>query len=154
MRRIAVLSDTHGLLRPEVVRCLKTADTILHAGDFHTPAILDALQSFGKDLYAVRGNNDWSWGASLPRTRILTIDGLTLFLVHNIRDVPSALSGVDVVVYGHSHQYAQEERSGILWLNPGSCGPQRFRKEVTMAMMTLADGRPAVEKVLLSPARL
>ena len=154
MRRIAVLSDTHGLLRPEVLSHLKTADVILHAGDFHTPAILDALQSLGKDLYAVRGNNDWGWGASLPRTRIVTIDNLTFFLVHNIRDVPSVLPGVEVVVYGHSHQYAQEDQNGILWLNPGSCGPRRFHKEVTMAMMTLGDGRPAVEKIFLSPARL
>ena len=148
MKQIAILSDTHGLLRPEVLRYLKNADIILHAGDFHTSAILDALQSLGKDLYAVRGNNDWS--IPLPRTRTFSIEGVGFFLVHNIRDVPASLPGVNVVVYGHSHQYALEERDGILWLNPGSCGPRRFHKDITMATMTLPNGKPEIKQILLS----
>lgn len=140
MTRIAVLSDTHGLLRPEVRKQLATAQVILHAGDLDRPDIVDELRDLGKDLYMVQGNNDWEWAISIPNHRTVTIDGVTFYIVHDKRDVPSTLSGVNVVIYGHSHKFAQEEKNGVLWLNPGSCGPQRFHQEVTMAMMEITDG--------------
>lgn len=140
MTRIAVLSDTHGLLRPEVRKQLATAQVILHAGDLDRPDIVDELRDIGKDLYMVQGNNDWEWAISIPNHRTVTIDGVTFYIVHDKRDVPSTLSGVNVVIYGHSHKFAQEEKNGVLWLNPGSCGPRRFHQEVTMAMMEIADG--------------
>lgn len=147
--KLAILSDTHGLLRPQVIEYLKTADAILHAGDIHTPAIADALQDLGKDLYLVRGNNDRDWATDIPYSRRIALAGLTFFLIHNRRDVPANLSGVDVVVYGHSHRYAQVEKDGVLWLNPGSCGPRRFNQEITMAMLEAEGEKIRVEKIVL-----
>ena len=140
MKRIAILSDTHGLLRPQVLEHLKTADAILHAGDLDNSDILDELRDLGKDLYVVRGNNDWDWALSIRSCLTVTIDGVTFFMVHNPRDVPRPLPAADVVVCGHTHKYSAEERDGVLWLNPGSCGPRRFYQEVTMAMMEVAHG--------------
>jgi len=148
MKRIVILSDTHGLLRPEVLNHLPQADVILHGGDINTQAIVDKLQGF-VPLYIVRGNNDKEWAENLPHSLTFTIEGIRFFLVHNKRDVPPALSGVNVVVYGHSHKYACEERNGALWLNPGSCGRRRFDQEITFAVMTAEDGQFQVEKVTI-----
>lgn len=144
--RLAILSDTHGLLRPQVVEYLKTADAILHGGDINKPAIVEQLQQFAP-LYIVRGNNDKEWAEDIPHDLTVTLEGVTFFMVHNKKEVPVDLSGVDVVVFGHSHKYAQEEKSGVLWLNPGSCGPRRFHQEITMMMAELAGGKIQVEKI-------
>ncbi|HIY07027.1 MAG TPA: metallophosphatase family protein [Candidatus Evtepia faecigallinarum] len=145
---LAILSDTHGLLRPQVAEYLKTADAILHAGDINSPAILDQLKGFAP-VYVVRGNNDKDWAAHLPHDLTVTLEGVTFCLVHNKKEVPAGLTGVDVVVYGHSHKYAQAEKEGVLWLNPGSCGPRRFHQEITLAMAEVSQGKLQVEKVLL-----
>ena len=137
--KIFILSDTHGLLRPEVVEHLKKADAILHAGDINTQAIVDALAQYAP-LYIVRGNNDKDWAEGIPHDRTVTLGGVKFYLVHNKKDVPADLTGVDVVVYGHSHKYAQEEKAGVLWLNPGSCGPRRFHQEITLAAMEIEGG--------------
>ncbi len=118
--RLAILSDTHGLLRPEVLGQMETADAILHGGDINRQSVLDELERYAP-LYVVR--------------------------VHNNKEVPADLTGVDVVVFGHSHKCVQEERDGILWLNPGSCGPRRFHQEITMMMAEVADGAVRVEKI-------
>ena len=144
--RLSILSDTHGLLRPQVVEYLKTADAILHGGDINKPAIVEQLQQFAP-LYIVRGNNDKEWAEDIPHDLTVTLEGVTFFMVHNKKEVPVDLSGVDVVVFGHSHKYAQEEKSGVLWLNPGSCGPRRFHQEITMMMAELAGGKIQVEKI-------
>ena len=144
--KLAILSDTHGLLRPQVVEYLKTADAILHGGDINKPAIVEQLQQFAP-LYIVRGNNDKEWAEDIPHDLTVTLEGVTFFLVHNKKEVPADLSGVDVVVFGHSHKYVQEEKDGILWLNPGSCGPRRFHQEITMMMAELAGGKIQVEKI-------
>ena len=144
--RLAILSDTHGLLRPQVVEYLKTADAILHGGDINKPAIVEQLQQFAP-LYIVRGNNDKEWAEDIPHDLTVTLEGITFFMVHNKKEVPADLSGVDVVVFGHSHKYVQEEKDGILWLNPGSCGPRRFHQEITMMMAELAGGKIQVEKI-------
>ena len=144
--RLAILSDTHGLLRPQVVEYLKTADAILHGGDINKPAIVEQLQQFAP-LYIVRGNNDKEWAEDIPHDLTVTLEGVTFFMVHNKKEVPVDLSGVDVVVFGHSHKYAQEEKSGVLWLNPGSCGPRRFHQEITMMMAEMEDGNIQVEKI-------
>ena len=144
--RLAILSDTHGLLRPQVVEYLKTADAILHGGDINKPAIVEQLQQYAP-LYIVRGNNDKEWAEDIPHDLTVTLEGVTFFMVHNKKEVPVDLSGVDVVVFGHSHKYAQEEKSGVLWLNPGSCGPRRFHQEITMMMAELAGGKIQVEKI-------
>ena len=145
---LAILSDTHGLLRPQVTEYLKTADAILHAGDINRPALLEQLKEYAP-VYVVRGNNDKDWAADLPHDLTLALDGVTFYLVHNKKEVPADLTGVDVVVYGHSHKYAQAEKDGVLWLNPGSCGPRRFHQEITLAMAEVSQGKLQVEKVLL-----
>ena len=144
--KLAILSDTHGLLRPQVVEHLKTADAILHGGDINKPAIVEQLQQYAP-LYIVRGNNDKEWAEDIPHDLIVTLEGVTIFMVHNKKEVPADLSGVDVVVFGHSHKYVQEEKDGVLWLNPGSCGPRRFHQEITMMMVKIEDGTIQAEKI-------
>ena len=146
--RIAILSDTHGLLRPQVAEHLKTADAILHGGDINKQAIADELRRYAP-LYVVRGNNDKEWAEAIPHDLTVTLGGVTFFMVHNKKEIPANLSGVDAVVFGHSHRYVREERDGRLWLNPGSCGPRRFHQEITMMMAELTDGTIRVEKITI-----
>ena len=146
--KLAILSDTHGLLRPEVTEQLKNVDAILHGGDINKQSIVDALEQYAP-LYVVRGNNDKEWAQHIPHNRTVALGGLVFFLVHNHKDVPADLSGVDVVVFGHSHKYSQTEKGGVLWLNPGSCGPRRFHQEITMMAAEIADGTLRVEKVVI-----
>ena len=145
---IAILSDTHGLLRPEVVEYLKAADAILHAGDINQQEIVDQLRQYAP-LYIVRGNNDKDWAEAIPHDLTVTLGGVTFCMVHNKKEVPADLSGVDVVVFGHSHKYVQEEKDGRLWLNPGSCGPRRFHQEITLMIAQAADGKIQVEKITI-----
>ena len=149
--KLAILSDTHGLLRPEVVEKLKTADAILHGGDINKQSIVDELRRYAP-LYMVRGNNDKEWAQAIPHDLTLTLEGVTFAMVHNKKELPADLEGVNVVVFGHSHKYVQEEKGGILWLNPGSCGPRRFHQEITMMMAELEDGKIQVEKVTIPHA--
>ena len=143
---LALLSDTHGLLRPEVLEHLKTADAILHGGDINKQSIVDQLRQYAP-LYVVRGNNDKEWAEDIPHHLTVTLGGVTFFMVHNKKEVPADLSGVDVVLFGHSHKYVQEEKDGRLWLNPGSCGPRRFHQEITMMMAQAENGQLRVEKI-------
>ena len=146
--KLAILSDTHGLLRPEVAEHLKTADAILHGGDVNKPGIVDQLERYAP-LYVVRGNNDKEWAEQLPHDLTITLGGVTFYLVHNKKEVPADLTGVDAVVFGHSHKYLLEERDGVLWLNPGSCGPRRFHQEITMMMAEVENGTLQVEKITI-----
>lgn len=146
--KIAILSDTHGLLRPEVETYLKTADAILHGGDINKQSIVDRLQQYAP-LYIVRGNNDKEWAQAIPHDLMVTLDGVTFCMVHNRRELPANLAGVNVVVFGHSHQYVQVEKDGVLWLNPGSCGPRRFHQEITMMMAHVQNGTIRVEKIVI-----
>ena len=146
--KLAILSDTHGLLRPEVAEHLKTADAILHGGDVNKPGIVDQLERYAP-LYIVRGNNDKEWAEQLPHDLTVTLGGVTFYLVHNKKEVPADLTGVDAVVFGHSHKYLLEERDGVLWLNPGSCGPRRFHQEITMMMAEVENGTLQVEKITI-----
>ena len=146
--KLAILSDTHGLLRPEVAERLKTADAILHGGDVNKPSIVDQLKQYAP-LYIVRGNNDKEWAEQLPHDLTVTLGGVTFYLVHNKKEVPADLTGVDAVVFGHSHKYLLEEKDGVLWLNPGSCGPRRFHQEITMMMAEAEDGTLRVEKIVI-----
>ena len=146
--KLAILSDTHGLLRPEVAEHLKTADAILHGGDVNKPGIVDQLEQYAP-LYVVRGNNDKEWAEQIPHDRTVTLGGVTFYMVHNKKEVPADLTGVDAVMFGHSHKYLLEEKDGLLWLNPGSCGPRRFHQEITMMMAEAEDGKLQVEKIVI-----
>ena len=120
-KRIGIISDTHGLLRPEVISILKTCDCILHAGDVDRPEILDQLRYLGS-LYVVRGNNDRDWAEKLSVTLRFKIEGTEFFMTHNKKDVAWDLGTAQVVIFGHSHHYFEKMIDGRLWLNPGSCG--------------------------------
>ena len=146
--KLAILSDTHGLLRPQVLEYLKQADVIFHGGDINKQSIVDALKEYAP-LYLVRGNNDKEWAEVLPHDVTVSFGGLTFYMVHNKKEVPTDLTGIDVVIYGHSHKYAEDEREGVLWLNPGSCGPRRFHQEITLAMMDVEDGAYHVQKIVI-----
>ena len=148
MKRIIILSDTHGLLRPEVLEYLPQVEAIIQGGDINTQVIVDKLREHFP-LYIVRGNNDKEWAAGLPLSLTFTIECVRFFLVHNKKDVPTDLSDADGVIYGHSHKYACEERNGIQWLNPGSCVRRRFDQEITFAIMTIDNGHTQVEKVVI-----
>ena len=151
--RIAVVSDTHGLLRREVLDACAGVDHILHAGDVGDPVILADLSKLAP-LTAIRGNIDVSGPCSeLPATEMVRIGAATIYLVHSLADldISPAAAGVDVVVSGHSHKFSEEQRGGVLYLNPGSVGPRRFRLPVSMALLTLADGGIRVEALQLAP---
>ena len=145
---LIILSDTHGLLRPAVLELLRSADTILHAGDITSQAIVDQLSSLAP-LYVVRGNNDKEWAAAIPHDLTVTLDGVRFYMVHNKKDVPADLTGADVVVFGHSHKYSEERRGDVLWLNPGSCGPRRFHQEITLMRAQVTSGSIRVEKIVI-----
>lgn len=151
MTTIGIISDTHGLLRPEVVERLQTCDAILHAGDINKPEVLDALRAIAP-LYVVRGNNDKDWAADLPISLTFEIGGMRFFMIHNKRDLPQNLGDAQVIVFGHSHKYFEQTIAGRLWLNPGSCGKRRFDQEISFAMMRIEDGTWSVEKVVLPNA--
>lgn len=140
--QIAVLSDTHGLLRREVVAELQDCSHIIHAGDIIREKDLDELRLYGS-VYAVRGNNDlWLDGLQdLAHVLRFQIAGVSFLMTHDRYDLPRNLDGVQAVIYGHSHRYSEEWKDGRLWLNPGSCGFSRFGSGVTMAKMTVEDGR-------------
>lgn len=139
---VGLVSDTHGLLRPEVIPALEGCEWILHAGDVGGPEILEALGRVAP-VRAVRGNTDrGAFGAGLPLTEMIRIGDHTLYMIHILEelDVDPAAAGISAVVYGHTHRPLVEERAEILFVNPGSCGPRRFDLPVTVARMRIASG--------------
>ncbi len=140
---VGVISDTHGLLRPEAVEALAGVDHILHAGDVGDARILDTLRGIAP-LTAIRGNVDVSGVCgALPATDAVELGGRLFYLVHSVHDldINPQVAGVAVVVSGHSHRPEVPERDGVLYLNPGSAGPRRFDLPVTLARVSLTDGR-------------
>ena len=139
--RIGVISDTHGLLRPEALEALPGVEHILHAGDVGDIAILDSLRAIAP-VTAIRGNVD-GYGdcAALPETEAVELGGRLFYLVHSVYDldVNPVTAGIAVVVSGHSHRPGVERKGGVLYLNPGSAGPRRFTLPVTVAIVTLGD---------------
>jgi uncharacterized protein len=146
--RVALVSDTHNLVRPELQRFLEGCDAIVHAGDICHPDVLDALAAIAP-LTAVRGNNDrGAWADALPVQTVLEIGGLKIAVVHELPDLQGdpAQAGIAVVVSGHSHKPSCATRDGVLYVNPGSAGPRRFKLPVTAAMLTIGNpGAPSVE---------
>lgn len=148
--KLAVLSDTHGLLRPEVKKIISGCDAVLHAGDIASQKIIDEIEKAKRadaPLYIVRGNNDKEWAEHLPQHLAFSLGDANFFLVHNKKDVPEELGDRQIVIYGHSHKYAEEWKDGRIWLNPGSCGRRRFRMELTMAVLELDEDGWRAERV-------
>lgn len=134
-----VISDTHGLLRPEAVKALKGVDMIIHAGDIGKPEILQALRAIAP-VVAVRGNNDTGdWALSLPETEVVEVGRVALYVLHDVHalDLDPAAAGFDAVISGHSHQPAVARRHGVLFVNPGSAGPRRFKLPVSLARLAM-----------------
>lgn len=137
--RVGVISDTHGLLRPEAVRALRGSDLILHAGDVGRAEVLEVLQTLAP-VVAIRGNNDRGrWAEALPVTEIVEVDAATLYLVHDLAelDLDPAAARLAAVISGHSHRPSRSIRRGVLYLNPGSAGPRRFSLPVALATLTV-----------------
>lgn len=135
MRRIGLISDTHGLLRPEALAFLQGCEHIVHGGDIGDPRILEQLAALAP-LTAVRGNNDrGAWAEAVPETARVELGGLRLFVVHDLAhlDIDPLAEGIRVVVCGHSHRPKAEERGGVWYVNPGSAGPPRFRLPISAA---------------------
>lgn len=141
MARIGVISDTHGLLRPEAFAFLQGSDYIIHGGDIGNLAILEQLKAIAP-LTVVRGNNDKAaWAEALPETARLQIDEVSIYLIHDLAemDIEPRAAGVRVVVSGHSHRPSVVERNGVLYVNPGSAGPRRFKLPVSVAELHVAE---------------
>lgn len=149
MHKIGVISDTHGLLRPEVITSLQGCEVILHGGDFDNREILKKLESMAP-VYAVQGNNDY-WSEkekALPETLTKELYGLKFFMIHDRKMITGDMSGFHVILYGHSHKYEEKYSGKQLWLNPGSCGPKRFLLPVTMAIIEIGEnGDFQVERI-------
>lgn len=147
MTTIGVISDTHGLLRPEVVAALRGVSLILHAGDVGTPEVLDGLRAIAP-VTAVRGNVDRdAWAQGLPRNEVIELDGISIYMLHilNELDLKPEAAGFSVVIYGHSHVPKSELKNGVLYFNPGSAGPRRFKLPVTVGKLTIAGGQVSTE---------
>ena len=152
-KTIGVISDTHGLLRPEAVEALRGSELIIHAGDAGTPEILEQLRQVAP-VMAVRGNVDTgSWARSLPATLIIDFAGHSIHVRHILEDVMPVPDGISAVVYGHSHEPSVEHRGSILYLNPGSAGPRRFRLPITVARMSTVNGQLTAQIVELPSTR-
>jgi len=139
---VGVISDTHGLLRPQALDALRGSDLIIHAGDVGRPELLEPLRALAP-LHVVRGNVDHgAWAAALPATAHVDAGGHFFHVLHNIAelDFDPAQAGLAAIVYGHSHQPSIETRDGVLWLNPGSAGPRRFSLPITVARVRVAAG--------------
>ena len=149
---VGVISDTHGLLRPEALTALEGVDAIVHAGDIGSAAILDALRRIAP-VVAVRGNNDRdAWAASLPEIVKTEIGGVRIWVVHNLQELAANPASANVVISGHSHCPRVERRDGLLFLNPGSAGPRRFSLPIAVARIHLAPTGPRAEIVELAVA--
>jgi hypothetical protein len=148
-----VISDTHGLLRPEAVEALRGSDRILHAGDVGNPKILEALAQIAP-VTAIRGNVDTaSWARALSETEAVEAGGVSIYMLHDLGriDLKPEAAGFRVVVYGHSHQPKIEEKNGVLYFNPGSAGPCRFDLPVSLGKLMIEAGKVRAELVKLTP---
>ena len=135
--KVGLISDTHGLLRPQALEALQGCDYLIHGGDIGKPEILDALKTIAP-LTVVRGNNDTddAWACDVPHEAVLRIGDVAIYTTHILADVPKSLpEGVRVVVTGHSHRPVQQTREGVLFINPGSAGPRRFKLPITVGML-------------------
>lgn len=150
---LGIISDTHGLLRPEVARAFSGVSMILHAGDVGRPRILSKLEELAP-VTAVRGNMDGgSWASPLPPVQALEVGPVWIYMLHDLNgiDLDPAAAGFRMVVSGHTHRPAVDRRGGVLYLNPGSAGPRRFDYPITVARIALEDDRLTPEIVHLEP---
>ena len=146
--RIGILSDTHGLLRDEVVKALDGVDHIIHAGDIDRKEVIDSLVSIAP-VTVVRGNADKDWAEHIPVTASIDLSGKRFYVIHNKAKIDSDLSGYDVIVYGHSHKYSYTEKDGQIWFNPGCCGKRKPGQEISLAIAEITGEDIIFEKVVI-----
>ena len=144
--KLGIISDTHDLLRPEVLSALSDVDGILHAGDISSQSVLDRLQQTAP-VYAVRGNADKEWAEEIPSFLDFELEGIRIYITHKKKDLPKDLEPYDLVVTGHSHQYSETQQGKTLMINPGSCGPRRFHQKITMAAAIIEKGRISIQRI-------
>lgn len=146
MKTIGVISDTHGLLRPEALAALQGSDYIIHAGDIEDPQILDRLKEIAP-VTAVRGNVDKDWARNIPQTNVLEVEGISIYVLHILDrlDLKPEAAGFAAVIYGHSHIPKQEMVNGVLYFNPGSAGPRRFSLPVSLGRLIVRGGQIEAE---------
>jgi uncharacterized protein len=140
LNRVGLISDTHGLLRPEALALLRGSDFIVHAGDIGNSGVLDELRRLAP-LTAVRGNNDkGAWARSIAETEVLQVGEVSIYVLHDLAelDLDPAAAGFNVVVTGHSHNPRIDERDGVLYVNPGSAGPRRFKLPIAVGELRVA----------------
>jgi uncharacterized protein len=143
MKRVGLISDTHGLLREPVLRFLQGCDLIVHAGDICDAHVLERLAGIAP-VTAVRGNNDWGpWADRLEESELVTVDGVGIFVVHDLAHLPrhARARAARVVVSGHSHKPVAQERDGVLFVNPGSAGPRRFKLPIAAGELRIEGGQ-------------
>lgn len=138
--RIGVISDTHGLLRPEIKEILRGCEIILHGGDINKQSILDELADIAP-VHVVKGNADKEWAEHIPGILSLELYGFKVLMIHNRKQLPEHVEDADIIIYGHSHKYEEKYLAHQLWLNPGSCGPRRFTLPITMAVLEIGEDR-------------
>jgi len=143
---IGIISDTHGLLRPEVIEALKGCDAILHGGDINRRGIIDQLEEIAP-VYVVRGNNDKEWAEHIPMSMGFELTGIRIYMTHKKKDLPEDLSNYDLVVFGHSHKYEEIRQGNTILLNPGSCGPRRFHQAITMATAEIEESGIIIRRI-------
>ena len=140
---VGVISDTHGLLRPEAMEALQGSEHIIHAGDIGAPDIIPALRNIAP-VTAIRGNIDvQSWARVFPETEVVELGGASIYVIHDVNtiDLSPKAAGFNAVISGHSHKPGQENRDGVLYLNPGSAGPRRFRLPISVARLEISGSR-------------
>jgi uncharacterized protein len=149
---IGVISDTHGLLRPEAVEALRGSEHIIHAGDVGAPEVLDQLRSIAP-VTAIRGNIDKAkWARTLPETEVVELDGVSIHVLHDLSqlDLKPEAAGFQVVIYGHSHIPKQETRNGVLYFNPGSAGPRRFKLPISVGKLHVSASKVRGEIITIA----
>lgn len=150
--RIGVISDTHGLLRPEALAALRGSERIIHVGDVGAPEILEKLAKIAP-VTAIRGNVDkGAWARRLPKTEVLEVGGVSIYMLHDLAelDLKPEVAGFAAVISGHSHIAKQELRTGVLYFNPGSAGPRRFKLPVTLGRLIIESGKVRGEIVKIA----
>lgn len=144
--KIGIISDTHGLLRPEVLDALEGCNLILHGGDINRQKILDRLWDIAP-VRVVRGNNDREWAEEIPMQLSFELGGIRVCMAHMKRDLPEDWQKHDLVIVGHTHKYEERRIGRTVLLNPGSCGPRRFHQAITMAIAELEDGKLSITRI-------
>lgn len=152
---VGVISDTHGLLRPEAVEALRGSEHIIHAGDMGAPEIIGELKKIAP-VTAIRGNVDvQTWAREFPETEVVELGGKSIYVIHDVNalDLNPKAAGLDAVISGHSHKPGQETKNGVLYLNPGSAGPRRFNLPISVAKLTIEESGLRAEIMALRVPR-